>query len=242
MLYEEKREKVGLAVRDVGKMTSKNNEVVLDSRNPELKGILVREIEAILYKFDEEKKIKFIERKSNEPFELAFEQEPKTGMSFRIKVLDLEYFDQFLPKKPYKNPIIEIQDEITGLTAKERAEIQALKEAKTQAISKTISSENYFFIDYKSDRNIRLNGKILMCKPQLRENEVLFKYLYDNPDKEFTKQELSTILGISISDTFQKLTDRWGFRAGFRDTFFDVHDNTINPEKSTIKFKNHIRL
>lgn len=238
MLYEEKRQKVGLAVRDVSKMTSKRSETILDTRKPELKGVLIREIESILKQFEDEKKIKVISKISNASFEDLFpEDEPKDGVTFTLKMLDAKFFESFLPTKPFVNPIVELQNKMTGMTAKERAEVDALKNSSNNKIP-----ENYFFIEYKADRNIRLNGKILMYKPQLRDSEVLFKYLYDNPDVEFTKKELEEKLEIAITDKFQKITSRWGFRAGFRDAFFDIHEDTINPEKSTIKFKNHIIL
>jgi len=241
MTYEEKKQQVILAIVDASKFASKNVNPVIDGYDELLGEIPLDETEKILMQFEEEGKLQILDRHSMIIDNFLDTQEFNL---FTIKVLDIKYFEKRLPEKKLDiedspmRKIKNITNYVTGTTDEERAKIRAIEDFIPNSIE-----NNHFFVEYKSDRNIRLNGKILLSKPQFgRDNESIFKLLYDNPNAIYKKEELEKQLGIVISDKFQKITDRWGFRAGLKDTFFDIHEDTINPEKSTIKFKNPVTL
>ena len=243
MTYEEKREKVIYTIVEAHKFASKDVKPLIDGHNEYFEDATLEDISRILKQFEEEGKIKIISQTTSS-FEDMFDFEDAN--LFTIDIYDIEYFKKLIPKPSAKLNIEDspmrkfknITNYVTGTTDEERAKIRAIE----NSIPNTIEN-NHFFVEYKSDRNIRLNGKILLSKPQFgRDNESIFKWLYDNPNTIYKKQELEEQLGIVISDKFQKITDRWGFRAGLKDTFFDIHEDTINPEKSTIKFKNPVTL
>lgn len=241
MTYEEKKTKVVIAIVEASKFVSKGVLPSFDGYDESLQEVSLDEIAKILKQFEEGNKLKFVSQVSSS-FDDIFNSE-KANI-FTIEILDIEYFNNLLPKAELRiedspmRKMREITNYVTGTTDEERARLRAIE-------NNTMKTEeaNVCFIEYKADRNIRLNGKIPLYKPQFgSDGESLFKWLYDNPNKVFTKDELEKQLGIVISDKFQKITDRWNFRAGLKETFFDIHEDSINPNKSSIKFKNPVTL
>lgn len=213
MNYEEKKIQMAIAIIDATKLVLSDENPTLDFGCEHIKDIKYDEALSILYQFERDGKLEILEIFN--PFEGYFP--PPIPARYKIKVKDKDYFFKLIAQATSELNVVD-------------------------SIQNTIKN-NHFFVEYKSDRNIRLNGKILLSKPQFgRDNESIFKWLYDNPNTIYKKEELEKQLGIVISDKFQKITDRWGFRAGLKDTFFDIHEDTINPEKSTIKFKNPVTL
>ena len=213
MNYEEKKIQMAIAIIDATKLVLSDENPTLDFGCENIKDIKYDEAISILYQFERDGKLEILEIFN--PFEGSFP--PIVPPRYEIKVKDKDYFIKLIAQATSALNVVD-------------------------SIPNTIEN-NHFFVEYKSDRNIRLNGKILLSKPQFgRDNESIFKWLYDHPNTVYTKEEIEQGLDIAISDKFQRITDRWGFRAGLKDTFFDIHEDTINPEKSTIKFKNPVTL
>jgi hypothetical protein len=95
-------------------------------------------------------------------------------------------------------------------------------------------TNNYYIV--LKNKEILLNGVMAIGKPQIqRDSEILFNYLYENPNQTFTKKELEDTLKIKINSSFAKIINRLGFVRDLGKQFFETN-------KSTIKFKNPIQV
>lgn len=97
-------------------------------------------------------------------------------------------------------------------------------------------NENKFYISFNDDRKIMLNGKIELARPDLNsKNDILFSFLFKNPNQKFEKKELEMKLNIKIDNGFHKFVENLNFRKGLKSAFFDIN-------KTSIIFKNPIEL
>ena len=89
-------------------------------------------------------------------------------------------------------------------------------------------------ITYTQTREILLNEALRLAKPDFdSENEVVFDYLYKNPNKKFTKNQLEKELRIKIAKSFHKIIENLGFKGELKQAFFQV-------SKTSIYFRNPI--
>ena len=84
-------------------------------------------------------------------------------------------------------------------------------------------------------REIVLNGLFLLSKSNFTsENEKVFSYLYQNPNKIISREELEVAIGSSVEKKFHKIIENLGFNPDLKKCFFDVGKNSImfrNPVK-----------
>lgn len=243
MLYEEKKEKVIEAIVDASKFASKNNLPLIDGHNESFEDTTLEDISRILNQFEEEGKLKVVSQ-TNSDFEDLFSD----ANLFTIEINDIDYFKNLLPYATTKLSIEdspmrkmrEITNYISGTTEEERARIRAIE---NQSIQPTLPANSEYFIEYRDDRTILLNGKIDIGRPRFNtQSEILFSFLYKHPNETFTLEQLEKETNMEILDKLPKLIDRMGFRRGLKKAFFDIHENTINCKKTTVRFRSKITL
>jgi hypothetical protein len=84
-------------------------------------------------------------------------------------------------------------------------------------------------ITYTNSRQVVLNGVFQLSKPTLNGvNDLVFSYLYENPGKSFSKQQLETVIGQKISKTLHKIVENLGFKSDLARAFFSVSKNDIS--------------
>jgi len=247
MTYEEKREKVIYAIVEAHKFASKGVKPLIDGHNEYFEDTTLEDIARILRQFEDEEKLKVISQTTSS-FEDMFDFEDAN--LFTIDIFDIEYFKKLLPKPSAKLNIDdspmrkmgEITNYISGTTEEERARIRAIESQGTQPTPlKNTNSE--YFIEYRDDRTILLNGKIDIGRPRFNtQSEILFSFLYKHPNETFTLEQLEKETNMEILDKLPKLIDRMGFRRGLKKAFFDIHENTINCKKTTVRFRSKITL
>lgn len=89
---------------------------------------------------------------------------------------------------------------------------------------------NEVFLEGFTDQPLRL------AKTQYNsENDNIFEYLYEHPNKEFTKKELEEQIGQEINKSFFKIVENLGFKGKIRELFFKV-------SKDAIYFRNPITI
>lgn len=109
--------------------------------------------------------------------------------------------------------------------------IKASKDSKTASIDQV--DGNIHFEVRKIDNKIWVNDRYLVGKPNFdQENELIFEYVFNNPDKDITKQELEQKLEITIKKTLSKVINELGFTGEIRKAFFVKSSN-----KSIIRFR-----
>lgn len=90
-------------------------------------------------------------------------------------------------------------------------------------------------IEYSYNNEIMLNGILVLKKLQFdKENERVFKYLLDNPNKNLSKKEIETGIGHSLGKDFHRYIEQFGFKGPLKILFFEVSNKTI-------KFKNPVK-
>lgn len=237
MTYEEKRITIVKAIIDASKFVISDESAVINPYRPPLKDIPTKEIDTILKQFQHLKKLKVIS------VPLMYISGDKRDFieddGFEIKILDMGYFKDQLPKKTQMQILNDTFDRISGRTAIERAELEAIRN-KYKADEE--SPINHYFIKFNDDRKIMLNGKIEIGRPQFgRPSHLLFEFLYNNQNKTFTKTEIEENIKTKFDDTITKTLDRMGFRRGLRTAFFDIHHSKVKDEE-TVKFRNPVTL
>lgn len=117
-----------------------------------------------------------------------------------------------------------------------KAEAPAKKVEKKDAPQpqKTIKIDVRYEVVFSKQREIMVNG-IVIARPDFNsENEVVFWFLYENPNKKHTRQDIEKVIGRQLTKTLHKIIENLGFRNDFRKAFFDVSKNSIlfrNPLK-----------
>lgn len=249
MTYEQKRKKVGIAVAEAFQFVSKENPAEIYAKsNQYVKEIPLNEIKAILKQFEDEKKLKIINITSSSIFPTF---DPETYDLFIFQVEDVEYFREMIPPKELDiedSPMRKMRKTIaymTGVADEERIKMGTIEEEKIKGSNITnINKKNdEYFIEYKDDRTILLNGKIDIGRPRFNtQSEILFSFLSNHPNEIFTVEQLEKEIKMPFEDKIPKVIDRIGFKRGLKKAFFDIHENTINYKKTTVRFRNKITL
>jgi len=106
-----------------------------------------------------------------------------------------------------------------------------LQEQKQEEISPTQSE---YKITFTKDRQILLNNQFLISKPNsFGENDEVFNFLYNNPNKPFSKEDIKEQAGIVVSKSFDKIVENLNFKNDLRKVFFKV-------SKTHILFRNPV--
>jgi len=231
MNYEQKKTKVGFAVLEASKFVIGPSNAIIDPYSDIIKDIPANEVKAILMQFEAESKIsiEYMPRFINE-----FIPDIHKRYLYEVKVLDIAYFKSFIPHESPIKALNKFTEEITGQTAEERARIKAIENAvKEKELSPNVSE---YFIDYKDDKVIMLNGKIDIGRPHFGEdNQIVFEFLYNHPNQVFTEKELLEKTNAKVIGKLTKIVESLGFRRGLGKAFFEINTTSI-------KFKNHIKL
>lgn len=90
-------------------------------------------------------------------------------------------------------------------------------------------------IELTTSREILINNLVL-ARPEFgSENEIVFRFLFDNPNRTVTLDELQKRMGDQpIKKTLHKIVENLGFQGDLKDAFFSV-------AKDSILFRNPIR-
>lgn len=84
------------------------------------------------------------------------------------------------------------------------------------------------------DRTILLNNTFVLSKPNFNSpNEVVFDFLYKNPNKRWSKKEIEQQLNIKITKDLDKIVENLGFKNDLRKIFWQV-------SKADIQFNNPV--
>ena len=95
------------------------------------------------------------------------------------------------------------------------------------------NSDIVFEINYTTSREILLNNVFQIARPDFdRENDLVFQFLYDNPNKTFTIEEIEGKLG-KLTKPLHKIVENLGFNGDLRKVFMSV-------SKTAICFKNPV--
>lgn len=101
--------------------------------------------------------------------------------------------------------------------------------AKQKTDNKPTNDPVVHEIVYTKSREVLLDGKLLLAKPDFSsENDLVFDYLYKNPNKRITKTKLEKeVVKEKLTKTLHKIVENLGFKKTLRNAFFDVSQKAI---------------
>lgn len=88
--------------------------------------------------------------------------------------------------------------------------------------------EIVYEITYSPWREVLLNKDIKLSKPDFdSENDIVFNYLYKNPNKKIYRDGIEKEEGREISKSLHKIVENLGFKGDLKKVFFQVSKNAI---------------
>lgn len=88
---------------------------------------------------------------------------------------------------------------------------------------------NAYAITYTKSRQILLNDFLQLAQPTFNgENDLVFNFLYQNPNKPFSKKQIEVTLSIKIAKPLHKIVENLGFKGDLARAFFAVSKNSIS--------------
>lgn len=91
-----------------------------------------------------------------------------------------------------------------------------------------IDKNECHYVSIRDDRTITLDDKYKLSKPNLgTENDLFFLYVFNNPDKIITAEEIQENYNTAIGKKFGNTLNDLGFRGAIRKLFFITNKNTV---------------
>jgi hypothetical protein len=96
--------------------------------------------------------------------------------------------------------------------------------------SKAYKNDSLYITYSEHNQKIIINDRFLLATPDFNsENEQVFHYLYRNPNKVVTREEVeeNVFNSETLTKNFNKIVENLHFKKELRNAFFDVSANTI---------------
>lgn len=124
---------------------------------------------------------------------------------------------------------------IEKIYEKSAREFEQNKQIETKEIELSSPEAIVYWIDYsEKSREIRINN-LLLSKPDFdSKNEIVFTYLYNNPNKRIDKKEIEKETKEPINKRLHNIINELGFSGELKKAFFSI-------SKTSIEFRNPIK-
>ena len=159
--------------------------------------------------------------KEKSVFEAKYDNDDTFGYgSIGIKV-NLANFDDFYAK--IKQEFEKRKQKAVKIDEKD------VKDApKQEATKKTDEKDEPMYqITYTKQRQVLMNNAQI-SKPDFNsENDLVFSFLYDHPNKRITREELEKAVGGKLTKSLHKIVENLGFEGDTKEVFFSVSKNAI---------------
>lgn len=113
----------------------------------------------------------------------------------------------------------------------EAEQVRLLRQLVNQQEASKPSSESNnqtYSITYTKSRQVLLNGVFQLAQPTFNgENDLVFSYLCQHPNKPLSKKQLESELKITISKPLHKIVENLGFKGDLAKAFFSVSKGSI---------------
>ncbi len=127
---------------------------------------------------------------------------------------------EFEKRKPQPNKI-------------EENDLKLHTELDGQKTEEKNDDEEMYRIIYTKQRQVLMNNAQI-SKPDFNsENDLVFSFLYDNPNRRITREEIEKAIGDKLTKTLHKIVENLGFEGDTKEVFFSV-------SKDAIEFRNPI--
>jgi mRNA-degrading endonuclease RelE of RelBE toxin-antitoxin system len=219
MTYEEKLDKILFKLTEERKLTRKGHKTKVKFNDRSFTKIEVSDIYRILLKLqDDEKALTIVE--SLTPIDHVYPDYPNNSIAHPndydlVNVVVVELDDKFDKWLMHKKKIEQAINSVFSNTA--------IDDIKNKPKSKSI-----YQIKYGADQRIILNNLFELSKPNFdSENANVFDFLYNNPNKKYTLQEIESSLDQKLTKNLSKIVENLGFTKDLKKVFFQVSKTSI---------------
>lgn len=233
--YEQIRASMAQEVINASKFAISPDHAKVWMDRGEMLEISLDQANSILKQFEQQGSVRIISAPSEDYMTVSYgdpyDEDPQKY--YELDVLNEKHIDQFIPRKPMTKKQFQAMLNPFGLMDDD----DQPKEIHYKETVKEVPSPK-FFIDWKDDRRIMLNGKIDIGKPDFDgPNERIFQFLYEHSNQAVTFKDLEENAKASVKtgQELRKTLESLGFRRGIGAAFFDIG-------KDSVKFKNPVEL
>lgn len=159
--------------------------------------------------------------------EARYDRDDSLGYGDIVIRVDSVKFDDFY--KAIKDEF-EKRKESDGKADSEKVD-ENTKRVTSQPLEE--ESEVVYKITYTKQRQILMNNAQI-GKPDFNsENDLVFSFLYANPNESFTNEQIEKAVGVKLNKSLHKIVENLGFEGDTKEVFISV-------SKSAIQFRNPI--
>ena len=126
----------------------------------------------------------------------------------------------------------EVLEQINNVGQKQKNTKKEVQEEKT---SNRLPDENdvIYEITYTKQRQILMNNAQIGRPDFNSENDIVFSFLYENPNRRIGVDEIEKAVGGKLTKSLHKIVENLGFEGDTKEVFFSV-------SKNAIEFRNQI--
>lgn len=154
-------------------------------------------------------------------FEAKYDNSDTFGYgSISIRV-DLENFDDFHTK--IKQEFEKRKQKATKIDKKDVGDLP-----KQETIHKTDEKDGLVYqVTYTKQRQVLMNNAQIGRPDFNSENDLVFSFLYEHPNKRVTRTELEKAISGKLTKSLHKIIENLGFEGDTKEVFFSVSKNAI---------------
>lgn len=135
-------------------------------------------------------------------------------------VLNTGNFYDILDRAKKIHSTIKKVENADGQNIKDATQPKATKETDEQ-------DEPMYQITYTKQRQVLMNNAQI-SKPDFNsENDLVFSFLYEHPNKRITREDLEKAIGEKLTKSLHKIVENLGFEGDTKEVFFSVSKNAI---------------
>jgi hypothetical protein len=189
-------------IRDEAEVTDKNEDIGIAANDLDFH-FDKRDLQIMFKKLETENAVKFIHNATDQTWGRYLVRLLPDFDKFQAKLDKDDEYLEFSGRKPNTNDVL--------------------------SISKDLPSDTMLQITYTKSRQVLLNNMFQLAQPTFNgENDQVFSFLIQNPNKSFTKKQLEETLNIKITKPFHKIVENLGFKGDLVRIFFSISKNNIS--------------
>lgn len=190
-------------IKDINELKLEEDPILLRMSKPVHQDISESDIFEIINKLEKDEKV------------LKVIEEPKPILDKSCWTYEDEFYLvlQLLGKNPLSCFVLELTERFEVYHDEIKRRVKGIRvEDKDKVLYK---------ITYNSNREIRLNNKLLISKPNFNsDNDLIFLHLSNNPHRKITIEEIEKKINRKITKKITKIIENLGFKGNLRKLFF----------------------
>lgn len=192
-------------INDKLTLLSKDSPVYIDPYHDTKSFLSTEELGTLLYKLEHDEKVLKV-----------IQTPPPDGDGIKE---DDYFYGVTIKSSAFAKYLIDIKNE---------PEYKFFKGTPHQKINNGLPNDKVLYITYTSLREILLNDFFLLAKPDFdSENDLVFSFLYQNPNRKHTSEDLRKAVGAKHLKSLHKIVENLGFTGELKQIFIKVTKDSL---------------